>query len=556
LLRVLRSLLEAPIVQDAARDLTSTPTIRERSRITLPGSQITGPALWSAAQVRVALWERAAKQPANVQLRTLLSHVRSARDTEFGRAHDFNSIRSYSDFKARVPLRTYADFEPYLVRMRQGARDVLWPGLIPYYGQSSGTSDTAALNKFLPISEEQIRWQQRAGFDVIARYLVLSGDKSFTRGFTLGLFPPGKIKQEGPVGVASNPGIMITRLPAAGRLVAIPKPPIRDIEDYDAKLTKIAESFLDHDVRAVSGTTCWFSILFDRVLAAAKRQGRRVNTIQEIWPNLGALIGGGVHAEPYRAIIDARMGRRTLLIDNYNATEGGIFAVTDRIADEGMMMIPDRGVFFEFIPREDHGKPNARRYTLSEVEIGAEYSVVVSTCSGLFGYMMGDFVRFTGVYPHRIEFAGRASGMLSITQELTTHLEIEKAVNAAAQKQSSTVIEFSAAAEIGIDATAKGRYQLFVEFERAPSDLPAFAEAFDKELCALNRVYREHRAKGVALMPPRVIPLTPGASRRFMEALGQKSLQQKFPRIIDARKRDLLQSFAHESGGREDQRPT
>lgn len=521
----------------------------------VPAGSITGPALWAAAQARVAMWEHRAKNPRDVQLRTLMAHVQKAAKTEFGVAHGFSSIHSYDDFRRLVPIRTYADFEPYLERMRLGARDVLWPGLIPYYGQSSGTSHTAAKNKFLPVSEEQIRWQQKAGFDVAARYLVLSGDREFTSGYTLGLFPPATIKREGPVGVASNPGIMMANLPRTARMTMLPRPPIRDIEDYDKKLSIIAESYLDHDVRALSGTTCWFSILFDRALAAAKARGRNVSTVQEIWPNLRGLFGGGVHAEPYRKLIDERVGRPVTLIDNYNATEGGIYAVTDRRGESGMMMVPDRGVFFEFVHRSEAGKPNAKRVPLWEVEIGEEYSVVVTTCSGLFAYAIGDFVRFTGVFPHRIEFAGRAAGMLSVTQELMTALEIERAVSVASDHEASTVLEFSAAADVGVDGSAKGRYVLFVEFENDPDDLGGFARAFDKELCAQNRVYREHRANDVAILAPVVVPLVRGGSRRFMEAIGQNSLQQKFPRIADDRKRDLLRSFAR-SVNNADQRST
>jgi len=521
--------------------------MRQRELYGVPGGAITGPALWAAAKARVMSWERHARDPKQTQVDTLLDHVKTAANTEYGLAHGFGAIKRYEDFRDRVPVRTYADFEPYLERMRKGAANVLWPGLIPFYGQSSGTSNTAAKNKFLPISKAQIGWQQKAGFDVLARYLTMTGDTDFSRGFTMGLLPPGTIKREGPVGVASNPGIMLTHMPMASRLSFLPKPPIRDIEDYDHKLTVMAESYLDHDVRALTGTTCWFTILFDRALAAAKKKGMRAETIADIWPNLGALFGGGVHAEPYMKLINARMGRKTTLIDNYNATEGGIYAASDRQGEDGMMMIPDRGVFFEFIRRGEHDQPEPKRVPLWEVEANAEYSVVVTTCSGLFAYQIGDFVRFTSVFPHRIEFAGRSAGVLSVTQELTTSLEIERAVSAASDRAPATIVDYSAGAEVGVDGGAKGRYLLFVEFERAPDSLLAFQEAFDHELTVQNRVYREHRARDVAILAPQVVPLMAGASRRFMEAMGQKSLQQKFPRIVDEPKRDLLRSFAHQN---------
>jgi hypothetical protein len=497
--------------------------------------------------MRVSSWNRTAgsyKALRRAQENILLSHCRAAADTEFGRAHGLSTVRSHVDFRSRVPLRTYGDFEPYLERMRKGARDVLWPGLIPYYGQSSGSSNTDAVHKFLPISMEQIRWQQRAGFDVMARYLALTGDKRITGGYVLGLLPPGTIRRDGPVGVASNPGIMQHHYPSIGKLMQLPKKDIRDIEDYDRKLSTMAEAYLDYDVRGMTGTTCWFSILFDRLLAAAKARGRNVSTVSEIWPNLSVLFGGGVPAEPYRKLIRDRVGHPVALMDNYNATEGGIFAVTDNLEDPGLLMIPDRGVFFEFIPRSEHGKPDPTRVPLWKVEPGVDYSVALTTSSGLFGYYIGDVIRFSSIFPHRMEFAGRTGGVLSVTQELTNFIELERAVAAATAAQPCTLVDFSASSEVGIDGSAKGRYVFFIEFDRPPADLASFTAALDRELCAQNRVYREHRAKEVAILPPVVVPLQRGATRTFMQTLGQNSVQQKFPRIVDETRRDMLRSLA------------
>jgi hypothetical protein len=485
-----------------------------------------------------------------VQLETLLAHCKAAANTEFGRAHDLGRVRTYDDFRARVPVRTYADFEPQLDRMRKGERNVLWPGLVRYFGNSSGTSHTRANSKFLPISDEQVKWQQKAGFDCLARYLVTYRDRSFPGGFILALMPPSNLKREGDVMTASNPGIMQLHAPAVTRALILPKPEVRDIADYDKKLQTIAETYLDHDIRALTGTTCWFSILFDRVLAAARARGRRAAVVSDVWPNLRVLLGGGVFAEPYRPIIAEKYGRPLPIIDTYNATEGGIFAASDRKDDDAMIVLPDRGVFFEFVPRAELGKPDARRHSLWEVVPGVDYSIVVTTCSGLFAYHIGDFVRFTSVHPHRLVFAGRASGMLSITQELTTQLEIERAVSAAQRAEPCAIIDYCAASEVGrgvevSDATTgKGRYLFFVEFERAPAELATFAAVIDRELCAQNRVYREHRVQDVAILAPKVVPLARGATARFMEALGHTSVQHKFPRIVDDRRRDLLRRFA------------
>ena len=506
----------------------------------------TGSALWAAAKLRVLQWNRRAASPSRlqkVQEQTLMAHVRAAEQTEFGRAHTFDSIRSYADYADRVPLRIYADFEPYLERMRKGERNILYPGFIEYYGHSSGSSNTTAAHKYLPISPEQIRWQQRAGFDIVARYLDLSGDKRLTGGYMLGLLPPALIRKDGPVGISSNPGLMQLHMPAAAKMMQLPQPPVRDIEIYDQKLSAMAEAYLDYDVRGITGTTCWFSIFFDRLIATAQARGRKVSTVGEIWPNLSALFGGGVHAGPYRQIINERMGRPITLIDNYNATEGGLFAATDRSDDHGMLMIPDRGVFFEFVLRADHGKSDAKRVPLWKVEPGVDYSIAVSTSSGLMSYYMGDVVRFSSIFPHRMEFAGRTGGVLSVTQELTSFIELERAVSEATRVNPCSLVDFTASSEVGIDGTAKGRYLFFVEFDRAPADLASFTTSVDKELCLQNRVYREHRMKDVAILSPVVIPLPKGSTGRFMREMGMTSVQSKFPRIIDQGRRELLQAM-------------
>lgn len=509
-------------------------------------ARLAGPAMWAAAKLRVARWDALMASPRalrEAQKHTLRTHLRAAAQTELGRAHGFEYMRSHDDFARRTPIRTYADFEPYLERMRSGERDVLYPGFLYHWGQSSGTSHTAAKNKFLPISREQIRWQQLASFDVLARYLVLWGDRSFPGGYTLGLFPPSTIEEVGPVGVASNPGIMQLHVPYPAKLLQLPKLPVRDIPDYQRKLEAMAEAYLDYDVWSLSGTTCWFSVFFDHLFAAARARGRHVQHVKDIWPNLRVLLGGGVPADPYRRLIERRVGRPVALLENYSASEGGFFATTDARDDASMLMIPDRGVFFELVPRAEHGALDARRVPLWEAETGVDYAVVLTTSSGLFAYDIGDYIRFESVFPHRMRFIGRRAGVLSLTQELTTTREIERAVAHASRVCGCTSVDFAASSEVGVEGSAKGRYVLFVELESPPADLASFAAAFDEALCAENRVYREHRADDVAILPPLVLPLASGATRRFMQALGQRSFQQKFPRIVEGEKTALLRSF-------------
>jgi hypothetical protein len=500
----------------------------------------------AAARVQLRTWDAAVLDVRRVQEATLRALLAHASDTEYGRYHGFGGIHDYEAFRRRVPLGDYDSFSPYIDRMRAGERGLLVPEPVLYFGNSSGSS-THGRSKFLPITDRQIRFQQRAGTDTVMAYLRSSGDAGMLSGFTLGLFPATTMRAEGPVLVTSNPALMMTKMPLVTRPVYLPEDDVRTIANYEEKLGVIARRYLDHDVRAVAGTTCWFTLLFEKVLAEAKARGRDVRSISHVWPNLRVLFGGGVSAAPYLPVIRELVGRNDVtLVDTYNATEGGVYATSDFSGAAGMLMLPHRGTFFEFVPLEEREAANPTRVPLWSVERDRPYAIVVTTASGLYAYELGDIVRFPSIAPPRIEFMGRLSGCLSLTQELTTHVEVERAVAHATAACRCTTLDFGAAGDVAVDGTAKSRYLLFVEFQEgaAPGDLSAFAAAFDEGLCKENRVYREHRQNEVALVPPRVIPLASGGARRFLEEVTRGNVQGKFPRIIDETRKELLLKHA------------
>lgn len=517
-----------------------------------PFPGVVGRALGPIARLQVAAWDRALRRVRRVQEQTLLALLDHAKQTEFGRAHDFAAVRSYEDFTHRVPVGSYDSFAGYIERMRKGERNLIVPEFVRYFGNSSGSSNQGR-SKFLPITERQIRLQQRAGADAVLRYVRWSGNDQLFRGFTLGLFPPTTMRAEGPVLITSNPALMATRIPVLTRPAYLPDKPVATIANYDEKLKTIAERYLDHDVRAVAGTTCWFTLLFERVLSAARARGRRARAVSDVWPNLHVLFGGGVAAAPYLPILRELVGRPVTLVDTYNATEGGLYAASDFSGSDGMLMFPHRGTFFEFVPLSARGAdglaPQAKtRVPLWNVEKDRLYSIVVTTVSGLYAYELGDIVRFASIDPLRIEFAGRLSGCLSLTQELTTHVEIERAVEAAAILCGCTTVDFCATADVGVEGSAKSRYLLFVEFQdgAAPPDAAAFVRAFDAELAKQNRVYREHRAGDVALLSPKLVRLASGATRRYLEEVTHGNVQAKFPRIVNDTSKNLLWKHAVE----------
>lgn len=506
---------------------------------------VVGQAFWATAQVRVAMWDRALRRLRHTQESTLLRFVRHAEATEYGKRYGFSTIRRYEDYRSRVPVGDYDSFSPSIERMRKGERGVLVPEMIKYFGNSSGSSSKGK-PKFLPIADRQIKYQRGSAADSLYRYLVWRGEDDFTSGFTLGLFPPTTMKKEGPTWVTTNPSLQSLKMPAFAKPAQLPEADLRDIADYDEKLERMVDRYFDYDIRAIAGTTCWFSLLFDKLLDVARdKKGYRVDTVSEIWPNLRVLVGGGVSADPYLPVIRERMGTDdVVLVDTYNATEGGIFATSDHSGERGMLMVPDRGVFFEFVSHAEIDDPWPKRVPLWEVETDRLYAIHVTTPSGLYSYRLGDLVRFTSTDPLRIEFVGRLSGCLSTTQELTTHVEIQRSVEAALAKTGTKSVDFGAAADIGVEGSAHSRYVLFVEFAGdAPSDRDGFIETFDAALGEQNRVYREHRYGDLAILAPELVVLPEGSVRRFMGDIGNNNVQTKFPRILDDERKSILRSY-------------
>lgn len=506
---------------------------------------IFGKGFLLAARARVALWDRALRNVEGAQMRHLRAFVDHAKDTEIGKKLGFASIRTYEDFQRSVPIGDYDSHWPYIERMMKGEKNLLVPETIKYFGNSSGSS-TKGKSKFLPISERQVAFQTGSAVDGLFRQIAARGDDTFLRGFMLGLLPPTTMKAQGPVLITSNPALMAVKKPLVSKPVWLPSKATREMTDYEKKLDRIAEECMDHDVRGVAGTTCWFSLLFDKLIAAAQRRGRNVTTVGELWPNLRVLMGGGVSADPYVPVIKSRMGHDDFtLVDTYNATEGGIYAASDATGERGMLMIPDRGVFFEFVPLEEHDSENPTRVPLWGVEMDRLYAIVVTTPSGLYAYKLGDIVRFPSLAPLRMEFAGRLSGCLSTTQELTTHVEIERAMEHALKAEPAVTLDFGCGADVGVSGS-KSRYVLFVEFVggNEPKDLAAFGAAFDAGLCEQNRVYREHRSNDIAILRPEVIALPQGSVKRFMHDAGMTSVQTKFPRIVDDERKGILRSYA------------
>jgi hypothetical protein len=492
-------------------------------------------ALFVAAVARGALLDERSSNPRASQLRALRALLRRAEGTQFGREHGFASLHTYEAFRSSVPLRAYAALKPWLTRAFAGEPDVVWPGKVPYFGMSSGTT---AGNKYLPISLDLVKQQQRGGFEPIASFVRNGGARDVLGGRAILLGGTTALEQK-PNGVlvGDNTGIMARHIPGVLRRKHLPSPPVRALASWDDKLTALAREAVHADVRMIAGTPSWFVGLFDEVLRVAAAR-----TILEVWPRLRLMTGGGVRYEPYRALIEGRLGGRVQYIDVYNATEGGIMGVQDRLDDGAMRLLPDAGVFYEFVPIEQLHGSAPQRVPLWEVEVDKVYALAISSKAGLFGYVIGDCVRFVQTFPHRFLFEGRNTAFLNVSGEHVSQAELERAVSSACTEQSCALVDFSVSPVV--PAQGAPRHVYFVE-AHAELDSARLAASIDRDIQRGNEDYLVHRSSERGLAPPQVVLMQRGGFERFMRERGKLGGQNKVPRVVeDPALLSLLTSFA------------
>ncbi|MCC7275489.1 MAG: GH3 auxin-responsive promoter family protein [Alphaproteobacteria bacterium] len=469
----------------------------------------------------------AALDPVESQRRTLVRLVRRAFGTRFARDHGFNRVAGVADFRRAVPLRRYetmwADYwQPAFPRLV----DATWPGLVPFFAVSSGT--TAGRTKYIPVTGEMRRSNVRAAFDVVAHHLGHRPGSRLFAGRSLMLGGSTALVEEAP-GVFSGDlsGIAARTLPRWARGFTFPPPELALVADWEVKLERIARESLALPIRALSGTPSWLLILLERV--AALRGGGPP------YPDLDLLIHGGVRFDGYRRRFERLLaGTPAEMREVYPASEGFV-AGADRGPGEGLRLNVDHGIFFEFVPLAELDAPAPTRHWVADIETGVEYAVVLTTCAGLWAYVLGDTVRFVDRRPPRLLVTGRTGWAMSAFGEHLIGEEVERAAAAAAQAIDADVTDFAMTAVFPHDGVAIGHHRWVVEFAAPPgADAVArFAERLDTALAALNDDYRAHRAAGMGMAAPRVDAVPAGFFAAWMKARGRLGGQNKVPRIIN-----------------------
>lgn len=468
--------------------------------------------------------------------RSVLEHLlRRAADTEWGHKFQYNSLHSYEEFAAKVPISTYEELKGYIDRMRHGEKHVLWPDQVKWYAKSSGTTNDKS--KFIPVSRDCLHdTHYQGGTDAVALYLHnnplsrLFDGKSLILG---GSHAPNYNVAHSLVGDLS--AILIENINPLVNLVRIPPKKIALLSDFEEKRDRIAEIAIHKNVTNISGVPSWMMAVITRMLEISGKQ-----YLDEIWPNLEVFFHGGVAFTPYRdqythLIRSARMH----YMETYNASEG-FFGLQNDPKDTAMLLMIDYGVFFEFIPLNEVGKPHPQVLPLWDVEVGHNYAIVISTTGGLWRYQIGDTVKFTSTNPYKFIISGRTKSFINAFGEELIVDNAEKGLHEACRQTGAVVNEYTAA-PVFMNAEGKCRHQWIVEFEKAPSDLKAFANILDEALQHINSDYEAKRHKNITLQQLELIPARKGLFNDWLKSRGKLGGQHKVPRLSN--NRDIIEQL-------------
>jgi hypothetical protein len=450
--------------------------------------------------------------------------VNKAQQTQFGKQHDFARIRTTEDYRGRVPLRTYETLHQEYFGSFPRMENVLWPGVPPYYALSSGT--TGAGTKYLPLTQEMLDSNRKAALTMLASFLAMHPDANLFLGkmFFLG-GSTDLVKLDDGILAGDLSGVANQTAQNWMRPFSYPPSEIALIADWDQKLDRFVEETSRLKITLISGVPAWLLQLFARL-----RAKNNAKTIAEVWPHLRCVIHGGVNFAPYRSLFEQELGRDQITLQEcYPCSEG--FVAFEDLRYQLLRPIPDHGIFFEFVPVDelDHGKPT--RHGLWEVVPGIQYAVVVTTCAGLWSYLLGDTVCFENTDPPLLRFTGRTKYYLSAFGEHLISEEVEKAIAAAAQAQSTNIIDFHVGPVFPTSAQELGHHLYLIEAAPMVQQTTAFINRLDHELGRLNEDYRAHRQGGTGMRAPEVLWLNPGSFAAWMKSQGKLGGQHKVLRM-------------------------
>ena len=453
----------------------------------------------------------------------LKSLVKSAKSTEFGKEHGFETIQSYDDFKRQVPIRDYEDIKPYIEKIKQGKHNILWKGKPIYFAKTSGTTSGI---KYIPITKDSISNHIDTARDALLCYMAQSGNSLFANGKMIFLSGSPELERIANIPTGRLSGIVNHHVPRYLRSNQLPSYETNCIEDWELKLDKIVEETINEDMTLISGIPPWMQMYFDRIMQVS---GKKVG---ELFKNLSVLVYGGVNFEPYKKRLFESIGRQIDSIELFPASEG-FFAFQDKPESQGLLLNTDSGIFYEFIPANEIFSSNPTRLSLKDIKTNENYALVVSNNAGLWSYNLGDTIKFVSTNPYRIIVTGRTKHFISAFGEHVIAEEVEHALTTAANEEGIKVIEFTVAPLI---AQTKGKsfHEWFIEFDETPADLNSFSRKVDNNLRDKN-IYYDDLISGNILETLKIHPVRKNGFIDYMKSIGKLGGQNKLPRLSNDR---------------------
>ena len=458
------------------------------------------------------------------QEKLLLSLVKTAEKTLFGREHQFENIQNVLDFQNQVKIADYEELKPYIERVKKGQRNILWTETPEYFAKTSGTTSGA---KYIPISKEGMPYQIAAAQSAIFHYINQKNNSDFVSGKMIFLQGSPELEEINGIKTGRLSGIVAHHIPNYLQKNRLPSLKTNLIEDWETKVDEIVKETEKENMTLISGIPPWLIMYFEKLI---ERNGKKIT---ELFPNLQLIITGGVNFEPYREKMNELLGKPVDTIQTFPASEG-FFAFQDDYQKEGLQLLTNHGIFYEFVPLEEYGKPEAKRLTLKDIELHKDYALIITTNSGLWAYSIGDVVRFISKKPYRILVSGRTKHFTSAFGEHVIAFEVEEAMKATVEKFPAQITEFHLAPQVN-PQEGLPYHEWFIEFEKEPENLEDFRQNLDAEMRKRN-VYYDDLITGNILQVLKITRLQKNAFQDYAKSEGKLGGQNKIPRLANDRK--------------------
>ncbi len=481
---------------------------------------------------RIGQIENFKKNPIEVQQEIFEDLIETAKRTEFGKKYDFKNIQSYKDFAMKVPVHDYEQMKPYIEKTMKGVQNVIWPTEIYWFSKSSGT--TSSRSKYIPVSQESLEeCHFKGGKDMLSLYVNNYPESKLFSGKSLGIggsLSANPLLPDGESRVGDISAVIMQNLPIWVRFARTPGLEVALMNDWEAKIEKMAYEIKDENVVNISGVPTWTIVLLQRVLELKKAKH-----ILEVWPNLEVFFHGAVAFGPYKNLFKELIpSDKMRYMETYNASEG-FFGIQDQKDSEELLLMLDYGIFYEFIPMEEWDNEDPKVIPLGEVEVGKNYAIVITTNGGLWRYKIGDTVKFTDIKPYRIKISGRTKHFINAFGEEVIVENAEKAIQVAAEETGSTITNFTAAPVYFEGSKSKGAHEWIIEFKNLPADKEKFAHLLDQTLREVNSDYDAKRFRDLALNAPKIHFVSEGIFAAWMKSRGKLGGQNKVPRLSNTR---------------------